>query len=687
MKKCLVSIALIFFTALPSSSEEPFSAADALRIRRVTSVDISPDGAWAAYIVSVPRTADEDAGSAWSELHVVSTATGQTRRFVAGKVNAGSPRWSPDGKFIAFTMSRGKDTQTQVWLIPADGGEAFEATNSKSSISTFRWAPSGKRIAYIAATPQTARERELDKKGYGFIFYEEDPKDRNLYLVEIDFSGTPKEATQLTQGMSVWSFEWANGGGLIAAAASPLNLVDQSYMFQKIHIIDIATKNTRLLADTPGKLGNFSWSPDDRFIAYNGAFDRKDHTASQVFVVDVGTGESRNLTEPKFRGHVEWVGWQDQGTVAYRSIEGVWPTLSIVSAKGGRRDVLLHSKDSGLIFDAPHAVPGLRHVAFAANAANVPGDAYYWQPGMNAPRRLTNVNPWIGERTLARQEVVRYRARDGVEIEGILYYPVGYVQGKRYPIIVNVHGGPESNQSNGWHTNYFMPPQVLAGKGYLVFLPNYGASTGYGLEFALRGYQDAAGKEFDDIADGIDYLVSAGLADATRVGLGGGSYGGFASAWFATYYTAKVRAVCVFVGISDLISKRLTTDIPYEEIYVHSGNVLEDTWDFSLKRSPIRYAKQSRTAVLIAGGTADPRVHPSQSLELYRALKLNGHPAVRLVQYPGERHGNSMQPGRTDLLYRHLAWFDWYVRDLKPLDGPMPPLDISESYGLKKIGD
>jgi dipeptidyl aminopeptidase/acylaminoacyl peptidase len=684
MKKCLIPIAMLFLATLPLAAAEPFSAADALNIKRVTAVEISPDGAWAAYIVSVPRTSGENAGSAWSELHIVSTATGQTRHFVTGKVHAGSPQWSPDGKFIAFTMARGKDAKTQVWLIPADGGEAFEATNSKSSVSSFRWDPAGKRLAYIAATPPTAREKELDKKGYGFTFFEENLKDRNLYLADIDFSGTAKEATQLTQGVSVWSVEWSNKGSAIAAAISPINLVDQSYMFQKIHIIDVATKKLRRLVDNPGKLGNFAWSPDDGLIAYNGALDRKDHAASQVFVVDVRTGEVRNLTEPKFRGHVDWVGWQDQGTVAYRSTEGVWPTLSTISAKGGTRRVLLHSKDAGIIFDSPSAVPGFRQVAFAANAPNIPSDLYYWQPGMNAPKRLTNMNPWTSERTLARQEIIRYKARDGVEIEGILYYPVGYAQGKRYPLIVNVHGGPESNQSNGWHTSYFMPPQVLANKGYLVFLPNYGASTGYGLEFALRGYQDAAGKEFDDIADGIDYLISKGLADPVRIGLGGGSYGGFASAWFATFYTAKVRAVCMFVGISDLTSKRLTTDIPYEEIYVHSGNAIEDAWEFSLKRSPIRYAKQSKTAVLIAGGAADPRVHPSQSLELFRALKLNGHPAVRLVQYPGEGHGNSMQPGRTDLLYRHLAWFDWYVRDMKPLDGPMPPLDISDSYGLKK---
>ena len=181
---------------------------------------------------------------------------------------------------------------------------------------------------------------------------------------------------------------------------------------------------------------------------------------------------------------------------------------------------------------------------------------------------------------------------------------------------------------------------------------------------------------------GIDYLIEKGIADKNRVGLMGGSYGEFAAVWFGTYYTKKVKAVCIFVGISDLISKRGTTDIPYEELYVHSGKPLEEMWDFSLKRSPIYYAHQSKKAFLIYGGKDDTRVHPSQSLELYRRLKMNNHPAVRLVQYPGEGHGNRMQPGKIDVLYRTIDWFDWYVKDAKPLDGPMPPLDISDKYGL-----
>lgn len=295
----------------------------------------------------------------------------------------------------------------------------------------------------------------------------------------------------------------------------------------------------------------------------------------------------------------------------YKANEGVETTYSLVKLTGNgvERTVILNSKDHGVVFDPPSFSNNRKRWAFVGGSPTTANEVYYWDgPAGKQIQRLTNVNPWLAERKLGKQEVIRYPARDGVEIEGLLIYPVDYQAGQRYPLVVIVHGGPESNYSNRWISRYAEPGQVLAGKGYAAFYPNYRSSTGYGLEYAAAGYGDAAGVEFDDIADGIDYLVQQGIADRDRVGLGGGSYGGFASAWFATYYTEKVKAVCMFVGISDLISKRGTTDIPYEELYVHSGKRLEETWDFSLKRSPIYWAHQSKTATLIYGGKDDTRV-------------------------------------------------------------------------------
>jgi dipeptidyl aminopeptidase/acylaminoacyl peptidase len=654
---------------------------DLLGMKWCNGAAISPDGRHIAYTVRVPREADDKPGSPYSQLYVASVGTGDLRPFITGKVNVSSLQWSPDGSRIAFLSDRGKDEKTQVWMISVAGGEAVQVTESKSGVSFFRWHPGGKKIAYVATVPETDREKKLKEKGYDFIYYEEDLKDRNLYMLDVYATGGIGEPEQLTEGVAVWDCEFSPDGGTIAASVSSKNLVDYSYMFQKIYLLDVKSKTLTQLTDNPGKLGNYAFSPDGSKLAYAAALERKDEAVSQAYVIDAAGGKAVNLTPPKFRGHIEWVGWKDKNTVLYLAGEGVWPTLSLVNVAGGKREIILNSQDTGLVFEAPSYTKDFKQFALICEAPDMLGELYYWKGG-DTLKRMTTLNPWLAKRKLGKQEVIRYQARDGLEIEGLLIYPVDYVKGQRYPLIVVVHGGPEAHYSNGWLTYYSRPGQVLADKGYAVFYPNYRASTGYGVDFAYWGYGDPAGKEFDDLADGIDHLVEMGIADRDRVGLGGGSYGGYAAAWFGSYYTEYVKAVCMFVGISDLISKRGTTDIPYEELYVHSGKKLEDMWDLSLKRSPIYWAHKSKTAVLILGGTSDTRVHPSQSLEFYRRLKMNDHPAVRLVQYPGERHGNSKQPGRIDVLYRTLQWYDWYVKDLNPLDGPMPPLDIGDSYGL-----
>lgn len=684
MKRNLTLLLLLFcfliFLSNPLFAGEVLSPNDLLNLKEVAEARISPDGQWIAYTVRVPRQAGDKPGSAYSELYLVSVATGKTLPFITGKGSIKSLAWKPDGSTVGFLSNR-ENGKTQVWAIPLSGGEAQQLTDSETSVTDFAWHPSGNEIGYLATTPQTARDKALEDKGYGFVFYEENLRPRNFYMLDLDEKGAAGRSEQITKDVTVWTFEFSPDGKTAAATISPKNLIDHNYMFRKIHLLDLVSKADRQLVDTPGKLGNMAFSPDGTYLAFAGALERKDNQVSQAFVIPVSGGEAKNLTPPNFRGHVNWVGWKYKNTVLYRAYEGTATTLSTVAVGGGKRQLILNSQESGIVFDSPSYTADFKHFAFVGQSPTIPADVFYWQPGKSM-KRMSEVNPWLAERELGKQEVIHYKARDGWEIEGLLIYPVNYQKGERCPLVVIVHGGPEHNYSNEWVSRYSEPGQVLAGRGYAVFYPNYRASTGYGVDFALQGLGNPAGKEFDDIADGIDYLVAQGIADRNRVGLGGGSYGGYAAAWFATYYTQYVKAVCMFVGISDLISKRGTTDIPYEDLYVHSGKKLEDAWDLSLKRSPIYWAHQSKTAILIIGGADDTRVHPSQSLELYRRLKMNDHPAARLVQYPGEKHGNSKQPGRIDVLYRVLDWYDWYVKDAKPLNGPMPPLDISDKYGL-----
>ena len=653
-----------------------------LNLKSVTSAVISPDGKFAAYTVSVPRQADDKPGSSYSELYVIDLKTKAIHPFITEKENVSSIAWNPDGKEIAFRMKRGDNAKTQVWSIPLLGGEARQLTDSKTNVAAFAWHPSGKQIAYIATEPESKREKALEDKGYGFIFFEENLKHKNLYMIDVLPDNVNPNAKQLTKDITVWSLEFSNDGKQIAFAGTEKNLIDYNYMFKHVYLLDVDTKQFKQLTQNPGKLGNFKFSPDGGQLAYTASLSTKDHAVSQVYVMPVTGGEAKNLTKLNFQGHVDWVNWKDMNTLIYHAKEATTVTLNEINLKNNKHKQILSSAANGeIIFNTPDYTADYRHFIFHGDTPQHPDELYYWQPGKKM-MQLTGINPQLADTELGKQEVIAYKGDDGQVIEGILMYPVGYTEGQTYPLVVLVHGGPESNYSNGWISGYATPGQVLAGKGYAVFYPNYRASTGYGVNFAAAGYNDAAGREFDDVRDGIEYLIDTGLADKDRVGLGGGSYGGYASAWFATYYTQYVKAVCMFVGISDLISKRGTTDIPYEELLVHSGKPLEEMWQQSLERSPIYHAHLSKTATLIYGGAADTRVDPSQSKELYRRMKMNHHPAVRLVQYPGEGHGNRNQTGRLDVILRILDWYNWYVKDAKPLDGPMPPLDISEKYGI-----
>jgi len=680
--KFTITVFVLFFTLGILSAQDAFKPEDVFKLKTCTGTTISPDGEWIAFTVRIQRDKTEKAGRAYNELYLISTRTGEIKPFICGKVNVSSPQWSPDGTTIAFLMKRGEKAQTQIWTISTRGGEAQQVTESKTDILTYLWHPKNTMIGYTTVDPKSKRENELIEKGYGFIFYEENVKHRNLYLLNVE----SKSVEQLTTGQTVWDFVFSPDGKKIAASISAQNLIDHRYMFRKIYILNLDNNKLTQLTNNPGKLGNYVFSPDGTKLAYGAALSREDHQNSQVYVIETAGGKEKNLTIPDFIGHVNWVGWKDNKTVIYRAGEGVWPTLSQVSVEGGEREIILNGKDSKIIFGNPKKGNNTDTFTMTGSSSSFPSEVYTWEPGENL-KRQTTLNPWLEERSLGEQSILKYKARDNMNVEGLLIYPVGYKPGEKYPLIVYVHGGPEHHNYNTWLTRYSTPGQVMSGKGYFVFYPNYRASTGYGVKFAMEGYGDPAGKEFDDIADGIDNLVNEGMVDKDRVGLAGGSYGGYASAWFATYYTKYVKAVCMFMGISDLISKQGTTDIAYEDMYVHMGKSLEEMWDISLKRSPIYWAHQSKTAVLIYGGAADTRVHPSQSMELYRRLKVNEHPAVRLVQYPGEGHGNAKQPGQIDVLYRQIQWLDWYVKEQKPLDGPMPALDISESYGLDLEND
>jgi len=675
-----IVLALVaFLSAFAVKAQNVLSPQDLLQLKTSRTVQMHPNGNELIYTLYTPRTANEQPGGSHVTYKIIDLSTNKSRDLFDNAIKGHSPQWSPDGKHLAFRMRH--DNAYQIFVMPSEGGEPIQITNQSNGVNTFQWHPDGKGMAYISTTPNTKREKELKKRGYDFIFYEENIKNDNLFLIKFDENFKLTAETQITEGVNIWDFNFDKLGKQLAYSATGLKLIDQKYMFRKIHIFNLETGKVKRVLNNVGKLGNYSFSPDGSHLCYTGARDINDHAVSQLYNVNIEDGIQTILTPDNYKGHIAWANWKNSKEIVYLAHEGVYPKVYSIAYKSSKRKLLLDAQNSGVIFGSPLYDASFKSFAFYGSTTNDISNIYKWD-GKGELTKITNINPALASTKLGEQEVINFAARDGLNIEGLLMKPVAYKAGEKYPLIVYVHGGPESHHSNGWLSGYSTPGQVMAGKGYLVAYFNYRASTGYGVDFAMKGFEDPAGKEFDDLADGIDYLVENYGADRNRVGMAGGSYGGYASAWFATYYTDYIKAAAVFVGITNVVSKRGTTDIPYEELYVHSNNLLEDMWELNLKRSPVYHAHKSRTATLIYGGAADPRIHPSQSLELYRRMKMNEHPAVRLVQYPGEGHGNRKQVGRIDVLYRQMAWMDWYVKDLKPFDGPMPPLDISEHYGL-----
>jgi dipeptidyl aminopeptidase/acylaminoacyl peptidase len=395
----------------------------------------------------------------------------------------------------------------------------------------------------------------------------------------------------------------------------------------------------------------------------------------------VHTDPTKGWTDvlPNFLGHVEAVAWKDPTTLVYLASRGVQTVVGTVrmEAVADGRQVPDPAGARGPILEKMTASADGKVLAFVAHTPRHPPEVYLISEADQEPRRLTDSNPWLRTLRLAEQEVVKYKARDGLDLEGILVRPLDEKKGQRYPLVLNVHGGPEAHVSNGWVTLYHSLGQVGAARGMAVYYPNYRGSTGRGVAFSMLGQKEAAGKEFDDLVDAVDHLVKTGLVDTRKVGITGGSYGGYATAWGSTYYSHRFAAGVMFVGISDCVSKVGTTDIAWEMNLVHHRKWLWEDWDYFIKSSPIYHTDKAKTPLLILHGKSDPRVHPSQSLELHRHLKLRGQAPVRLVLYPGEGHGNRRAASRLDYNLRMLQWLEHY---LKGPGGAPPPYELD--YGL-----
>ncbi len=667
LKGTVVGFIIFLFQSITIAQVTPDHIAS---MKVVNGCAISDDGNYVAFTVSIPADPKKENAPNSTHLYVMNESTRESKPYYTSS-SVSSVQFRPAHGTLTFLSRKQGAAHNEIFELSLFGGEAVSIFSAGTAILSYTWSPDGKNLAYGTRESMPAPKTSLSYKP---DFYEENMSQRLAWIKDI--SVPDQKAMQIDVEGSVYMMQWSPDGTKIAFSAAPTPTVDDSYMRQQVMVADASTGKVLAKIDNEGKLGQIEWSPDNQRLALLAANDIHDPIEGRILIVSAQGGKPA-IINADFQGKYERIQWSSAQNIHYLASEGTATAIGAIRTDGSNRQVIFKS-DRHNITHFSRAQNG--NISFVASSPEHPNELFTLKSGLNAaPMKRTDHNPWLAGLKLGKQEVVRYPARDGrFDIEGMLIYPLDYSPGSTVPVITVVHGGPEAHYSNGWLTGYSTPGQMAAARGYAVFYPNYRGSTGRGIEFIYSSQGDLGGKEFDDVVDGVDYLINAGIADRNRIGVTGGSYGGYASAWMSTYYSDRFAASVMFVGISNNISKWGTSDIPEELFLVHSRKRIWDNWLWQLERSPIYYVDRAQTPILIMHGADDPRVHPAQSMELYRHLKVRKPEVpVRLIYYPGEGHGNSRSGSKYDYNLRMLQWFDTYLMSGNA-QTEKPKLDLPE---------
>jgi len=664
--------------AATAAHARPMTPEDVAKLETLGAIAVSPDGARIAYTTgSRPDvTTGEEDGGYRGELKIA-TSPDQARAYLPDDISPGSIAFTPDGSMVTFLWAKGND-DTALWGVPVAGG-TYEKLGAVpgTGVRSYEIAPDARTIYMLAGPGEDEQRTAQAKGGFDAKVYEEEFRPARLFAASLG-AEPDEDPREIELPGFVSSFDVSPDGTRALIETAPTPLVDDSYTKKRVNIIDLNTGAVTAVVETPGKIGDVEFSPDGTQLSMIAGVDMNDPAATTLHLVDVATGAYRALNEGAEEAAVD-AEWLEDGRLAAVIHVGAQARLRLYEANG-RLGAEYDPKS--LILTRIEAAGGT--IAVAADSPIHPSELFVFDPSRTWSdetgnfRRWTTHNPWLDEITFGKQRTYTYTATDGQKIEGVLIEPVGGAPADGAPTIMNIHGGPEAHESNGWQTAYSKPGQVAAGQGYAVFLPNYRGSTGYGVAFAKQHQGNYTDPEFRDIVDAKYALVSEGIADPDRTGITGGSYGGYASGWGATYYSDEFAASVMFVGISNQVSKFGTGDIPYEMYNVHSRAWPWDDWLGMLEVSPVYHVDKANTPILIMHGEEDTRVNPGQSLELYRSLKVR-KPEVptRLVFYPGEGHGNQGAAARYDYNLRMMRWFDTYLKTgdrRAPLPDPRPQL-------------
>ena len=660
-------LAVALVPATPrSQTRRPLEPNDIFELKNVGDPRISPDGAWIAYTVS---SLDQKDDSSDTDIYMVSATGGQPVRLTSSKKPETSPRWSPDGRYLAFLSSRdGK--KTQVYLLDRRGGDAQPITSYKTGASSIAWSPDSSKIALLVsdpdpADPDGADGDAKDKKPKPYVITRlQFMRDGEGYLNEIRrhlhvFDVATKTDTQiLADRWDDGAPAWSPDGSLIAFSANRTENPDANENSDIFVVEPRHGATPRALTTSAGADSSPVFSPDGRSIAYLAGGDPKDiwYATNTLAIVPVGGGAPRLLTSGLDRNVSRPQFAPDGGGVFFLVEEGGNSHIGRVPATGGSIDRVVDGERDVVAYDIALKTGD---VAFLESLPQQPGEVSFAAAGFrSSPTRVTHVNDeFLAKVALGTVERFKAKSADGTMIDAFLTRPPNAVAGQRLPAILRIHGGPVSQYSTAFNTEW----QMLAAGGYAVVAANPRGSSGYGRAFSRAIYADWGNKDYDDVMAAVDAAIAMNAADPDRLGVGGWSYGGILTDHVISKTTRFKAAIS---GASEFNYLANYGTDQYQRVWEAELGLPWQNSALWMKLSPFYRLDKIVTPTLVVGGDADMNVPILGGEQLYQGLKRLGR-ETELVVYPGETHAIRRPSFQKDRYERYLAWYGKYLKPNK----------------------
>jgi len=651
-----------FLLPVVAIAQKNWTPEQCLKIKNITSVRVSPDGAKILYTVREAVMTD-DRSEYVNQIWLCNADGSNAIQLTKGEKNSSNPKWSLDGKWIAFTSSR--DSKNNLYVLPVGGGEAEKVTDIKTSVGEYDWSHDGKMIAFTMSDAAADKE-EKDKKAKNDWYYmDEEIKQNRLYILWLNQKDTAGKYVQkkLTkENYNVNAFDLSPDGKQIAFSYGKSPEVNDN-VYSDISIIDIEKGNIKSIAATAAGETNPQFSPDGKMLSYYCTADPVDWSGPRhAKIYSLTDGKNWRLkATPDENGGI--IGWTPDGknilwSEANKTLNSIYQLSvdgkTITEWNKGSKDMIgtatLNSTGTYLSFTLQ-------------NPSQLP-EAYISPLNNFYPVKVTSLNADHAGKALPKTEVVKWKGADGLEIEGLLTYPVNYKPGQKVPFILNVHGGPAGVfQQNCVAANQgTYPIAAFAEMGYAVLRPNPRGSTGYGTDFRMANREDWGGKDFQDLMAGVDYVIKMGVADSTKMGVMGWSYGGFMSSWIVGH-TDRFKVASIGAPVVDLAHQNLTDDIEGFLPSYFKANPWDD-WSKYDAHSPLRFIQNVKTPVMLQHGEADLRVPFSNSVMFYNALRRRNVP-VRLLALPRQPHGPTEPRMVLKTMQTNVEWFEKFIGDKK----------------------